>query len=88
MLGREDNMSIYDPVVTGGCPQCGTFRYKHKSKTIRSEAVHSGMNLDVGDYKDDRQVRCGRCGFICNVDRDLHANDGSRIGWGIKYDVQ
>ena len=38
-------------------------------------------------WRDDRNVRCARCGFICNLDRDRRSREGSREGWGINYDA-
>ena len=74
----------YDPEVTAGCPQCGTLLY-HEGESIRSEAVHHGLNFDVGTHRDEKHVRCARCGFICNTDRDMKGRRGSKEGWGIKY---
>lgn len=37
--------------------------------------------------RDDRFVRCKKCGFICNLDRDRHLNKGSHVGTGIRIDV-
>jgi hypothetical protein len=52
---------------------------------IHSEAIHSGRNPDLGVYRDDRFVRCARCGFINNLDREVHLPYGSRAGWGFTY---
>ena len=57
-------------------------------RQIRSDAVHHGRNSDGGAYKDDRYVRCSRCNFICHLDRDQRAPEGSRLGWGISYEDQ
>jgi hypothetical protein len=38
-------------------------------------------------WRDDRYVRCARCGFICNLDRDRRSREGSREGWGINYEA-
>jgi hypothetical protein len=54
-------------------------------REIPSDAVHHGRNFDVGPWKDDRYVRCGRCGFICHLDRDRRSKRGSKEGWGITY---
>lgn len=51
---------------------------------MRSNAVHFGRNSDFGT-RDDRYVRCKRCGFICNTDRDSRGREGSRQGWGISF---
>lgn len=74
---------LYDPIVTGGCPQCGTYMYNAGSKPIKSDAISSGLNPDLTVPDDRSYVRCARCGFVCNTQRDLHATDGSRLGWGI-----
>lgn len=54
------------------------------SRDIRSDAVHSGRNTDLDDLRDDRYVRCSKCGFICHLDRDKRSVRGSREGNGIK----
>lgn len=77
---------IKDPIVTGGCPQCGTFLYKNKGRYVRSEAVHTGRSQDRGVFDDRKQIKCGRCGFICFTQRDISQPEGSRTGWGMKYD--
>lgn len=64
-----------------GCPQCGTLLYPGDS--LYSEAVHHGLNADDGDYRDDMYVRCKRCGFICNMERDRYSHPGAKDGWGI-----
>ena len=56
------------------------------ARHIRSTAVHVGRNRENVSRKDDRYVRCARCGFICHLDRDVRHPDGSRAGWGINYD--
>ena len=55
---------------------------------IYSSAVHHGRNQDKGKYNDDHYVRCARCGFMCNTDRDTRAPKGSRAGWGITSTTQ
>lgn len=48
--------------------------------------VYRGRNRDQGAYRDTEQVRCQRCGYICNKDRDsLEKKDHSRRGWGMDY---
>ncbi len=76
---------IKDPIVTGGCPQCGTFLYDD-GEYISSDAVYSGRNPDKGAFDDRRYVRCARCGWILNRDRHLRTRDGDQIGWGLKYE--
>lgn len=49
---------------------------------IRSDAVGYGRNADVIP---DRYVRCSRCGFVCDLTRDVRAPYGSRAGWGLRY---
>ena len=56
------------------------------ARYIKSDAVHHGRNFDRGAFKDDRQVRCARCGWICQLDRDSRHPEGSLAGWGIKFD--
>jgi hypothetical protein len=47
------------------------------------DEVGSGLNIDTEDH--DR-VRCARCGFPCVLSRDSHFPEGSRAGWGLRYD--
>jgi hypothetical protein len=75
---------IDDPVVTGGCPQCGTYLF-NTGRSVNSEMVSHGRNIDKYTYRDDRFVKCARCGFTCNADRHRHHPKGSRAGWGMKY---
>lgn len=50
---------------------------------MRNRTVRYGRNRDLG-WKDERHFhRCGRCGFICNTDRDKLGRRGSKEGWGI-----
>jgi predicted nucleic-acid-binding Zn-ribbon protein len=73
-----------DPVVKGGCPQCGTYLYGQKA--IRSTKISRGEHLDKGKHAEDKFVRCARCGWILNADRHLSAPEGARLGWGIRYE--
>lgn len=50
--------------------------------TIRSKAVKNGRNFDIAAFGDDRYIRCSRCGWINNLDRDIHSMDGGYEGWG------
>jgi hypothetical protein len=52
---------------------------------VPSKAVHTGRNIDIGKWKDDRFVRCAKCGFINNLDREIHLPEGARGGYGWKY---
>lgn len=52
---------------------------------IKSKAVYNGRNFDVGPWRDDRFIRCSRCGWINNLDRDLHSEDRSYLGWGTTF---
>jgi len=84
---------IYDPIVKGGCPQCGTLLYYEEpssnnpvgGRRVRSRAIHAGRNRDRGTYHDNKYVKCARCGFVCNTERDLSASRGSNLGWSINY---
>lgn len=55
------------------------------SKSIYSESVNYGQNKETPKYRDDRYVRCARCGWINHLDRERRAPEGSKIGWGINY---
>ena len=52
---------------------------------MRSDSVNYGLNAENAKRRDDRFVRCGRCGFICHLDRDKFSHYGARDGWGINY---
>lgn len=49
---------------------------------IKSKAIQNGWNFDQGQYRDDMYVRCSRCGWICNLDRDIFSHPGGYEGWG------
>jgi len=55
------------------------------SKRVSSDAVLSGENSDLlkKDLRDNRFVRCSKCHFICHLDRDMRAPDGSKAEDGI-----
>lgn len=55
------------------------------SRPVDSDAVHHGLNRDIGDYKDDRYVHCNNCGFITNLDRHPPFPRGSKVGDGISH---
>ena len=82
---------IYNPIDKSGCPMCGTYLYRRGAnqfsrRRIPSETVRSGRNFDKGDYDDNAYIKCSKCGFICNTQRDQYSHEGSRIGWGVKYE--
>lgn len=52
---------------------------------IRSKAVQHGYHYDQTAYRDNQYVRCSRCGFICNLDRDLRSSPGGWEGWGYNF---
>ena len=52
------------------------------SRRIYSRAVHTGRNAEHVTHKDNRYVTCSNCGFICHLDRDIHASRNSRVGDG------
>lgn len=52
-------------------------------RAVRSDAVGYGRNADI---LLDNYVKCARCGFTCNLDRDVRAPYGSRAGWGLRYE--
>jgi hypothetical protein len=53
--------------------------------SIPSDSISTGRNPDLGTWKDNRYVRCQRCGFMCHLDRDSRASEGSRVGEGMSY---
>jgi len=48
---------------------------------IRSDSVYSGDHAD----NEHGYRMCARCRFVCDQDRDISANEGSKLGWGIAY---
>ena len=52
---------------------------------IPSKAVQQGYNFDQSAYRDNMQVRCSRCGFICNLDRDMRSHPTGSEGWGTTF---
>lgn len=86
-LGIRIVRYIKDPIVTSGCAQCGTFLYEEvRGRQVRGERITQGRNFDLGDYKEDGWIRCGRCGFINHPTRNPTDKSGSRVGWGLKFD--
>ena len=75
---------IKDPIVNSGCPQCGTLLF-NEGRQLRTKEVSYERNFDKGQYNDRSYVRCVRCGFICNTERDNSNPRESRAGWGINY---
>lgn len=51
-------------------------------RPIPSKAIQHGYHYDNAAYRDNMQVRCSRCGFICNLDRDLRSHPGGYESWG------
>ena len=99
ILTTQIRKFINDPVVTGGCAQCGTLLWDSHENAIpiESERVFGGLNFDRnngqpfqpgaggGGGPDDRYVRCARCGWINNMDIASSQPEGSRSGWGISF---
>ena len=56
------------------------------AREIYSEAVNTGRNIDRGKRPDEKFVKCAKCGFICNTQRDHKGRDGSRLGYGIAHE--
>ena len=54
-------------------------------RRLRSDSVDFGRNHDTVYPSDKAYVRCARCGFMCNTDRDMYSSEGSRLGYGISY---
>jgi ribosomal protein S27AE len=77
---------IKDPIQTGGCPQCGTFMYMKKSRPVRGVSIRRGRNFDKTAYREDKWLKCGRCGWTLHPDRSHDQKEGSRAGWGLRYD--
>lgn len=56
------------------------------ARAIRSTAIDYGRNPDTFVPDDRENVRCAKCGFICNKSRETRSEDGSRLGYGISLD--
>ena len=54
-------------------------------RRLRSKAVNHGRNSEHVAYRDNRNIRCGNCGFICNMDRDTYMAEGTKAGDGITH---
>ena len=54
-------------------------------RPIPSKAIQHGYHYDQAAYRDNMQVRCSRCGFICNLDRDLRSHPGGYESWGYNF---
>lgn len=52
------------------------------TREIRSDEERTGRNAELVPFQDSRYVRCARCGWINNLDRESHLPEGSRAGWG------
>ena len=50
----------------------------------RDERDETGYGLNSDPNPHDYR-RCGRCGFVCRLSRDLHLPRGSRAGWGTSF---
>jgi len=57
----------------------------NKSKPLGSRSVNYGRNSENVGLRDDRYVRCSKCGFMCHLDRDARAPRGSSAGDGNTY---
>lgn len=80
---------IKDPLRTGGCAQCGTFLYESvRGRSVRGVVIKRGRNFDQDKgRREDRYVKCGRCGWTNHLDRAVHLQpDSSRAGWGLNYE--
>lgn len=51
-------------------------------RNIHSTAIEHGRNADRGAYRDNRSIRCARCGFPCNAERDQERPEEHLGGWG------
>ena len=54
------------------------------SSWISSTAVNYGRNSENQNLRDDRYVRCRKCGFINHLDRSHRASVYSAAGTGIE----
>ena len=76
---------FYNPVVTGGCPHCGTYLYNQPRNIVVNKRKRLHRFNRHFSPEDSRFIRFARCGFVCNLKRDIYANKGGRMGWGQKY---
>jgi len=50
---------------------------------VPSKTVKEGRNAEHPTLRDDGYVKCSHCGFMCHMDRDQRAPNGSRAGDGV-----
>ena len=50
---------------------------------IDSDEIRTGRNAENNVPRDSRYIRCSRCGWMCNTDRDIRAPYGSKTGEGV-----
>lgn len=53
------------------------------SRSVKSTSVQSGRNAENVPLRDDRYVKCRKCGFINHLDRSVRAPVYSAAGTGI-----
>ena len=54
-------------------------------RQIKSTSIDWGRNPDVFVPDDRANVRCSKCGFICNTTRETRSEEGSRVGYGVDF---
>ena len=75
---------VKDPIVTSGCPQCGTLLY-NKGERVLTKNVNKGRN---SEHDGDDYVYCKRCDFVVDLSKHKFAPEGSKLGWGLTYTEQ
>jgi len=55
------------------------------ARSIKSTSVQTGRNAENVPLRDDRWVKCRKCGFINHLDRSVRASVYSAAGVGITF---
>jgi hypothetical protein len=54
-------------------------------KPVKSTAVNTGRNAELAPLRDDRWVKCAKCGFVNHLDRSMRAPRYSPVGTGVTF---
>lgn len=55
-------------------------------RRLQSDSVTTGRNKDLGSLQEDNYMKCSRCRFMVKIQRHPKAQDGSKQGWGMRFD--
>jgi hypothetical protein len=81
-LGLPEDYVEQELTQSGGCPFCGTLLYYKRAESVKYKRGGNDTNDDRRVPAESGFLRCGRCGFVCNTDRDRFSREGSKEGWG------